>query len=89
LNVTVALVPPISGTLFLRVSRLWVTFSAVADHIEARSEKSWPCVMMIRSRKLGDETFEVKWLRYVGGTMEAPEQITVSIFSSKRWLLRS
>jgi hypothetical protein len=46
-------------------------------------------VVVIRSRKLGDDIFEVKWLRYVGGTREALEQTTVSIFSSKRWLLRS
>ena len=87
LNVTFLLLD--FGSPTFRVSRLWVTLPAVAGNVEARAWKSWSWVVTMRSRKLGEDIFAVKWLRKVGGRMEVLEQTTVSIFSSKRCPLRS
>lgn len=60
-NVIFVLVPHAPGTPSPRVNRLRAIFSAVVANIEARSLKSWSCVVMIRSRKLNEDILEVKW----------------------------
>lgn len=63
LNVAFALVVLAPDVLFPRANKLLVTLSAVVDKIERRSPKSWSCVVTKRSRKLGEDIFEVKCSR--------------------------